>query len=422
MKKTIAWLLTLALLLTCCPVFSLQAKAQTGYAKVTSADELVSGQYVMIVDTGYAPGAFDNGWLTAVQPTVSNGAVTDAKGGIWTLTFDGESVTITDANGVTIAPKGGNTNGILSGSYQWAWTFADGKVVFSGVGEDTVTLASNTDAQYGNKFRAYKNSTVTGDHADKYPSQFTLYLAGEGAELPENPDTPDTPDVPDVPETPVEDNYVTEPQVGVAYKLGLNQTVNNAIYYFVGTMSNYYGASETDISLAVDMYLETAEGGYYLYFLDESGAKQYINIVVSGTHINFTFANTASSVFIFDTELDAPYTIVDGKVYYMGTYGNYVTFGTVAEDKVATSYLARLYATDEQPENPDQPGDEVPGDLDGVPGVDEDDAIYLLQSILMPNLFEVTQDVDFDGNGTVDEDDAIYLLQHVLMPHQFPLH
>lgn len=61
------------------------------------------------------------------------------------------------------------------------------------------------------------------------------------------------------------------------------------------------------------------------------------------------------------------------------------------------------------------------GDLDGVEGVSEDDAIYLLQAVLMPDLFPVDQTVDFDGNGTVDEDDAIYLLQHVLMPDLFPL-
>lgn len=61
------------------------------------------------------------------------------------------------------------------------------------------------------------------------------------------------------------------------------------------------------------------------------------------------------------------------------------------------------------------------GDLDGDDAVDEDDAIYLLQFVLMPELFPVTQNADIDGNGIIDEDDAIYLLQHVLMPELFPL-
>ena len=62
-----------------------------------------------------------------------------------------------------------------------------------------------------------------------------------------------------------------------------------------------------------------------------------------------------------------------------------------------------------------------PGDLDGILGVNEDDAVYLLQHILMSELFPVSQNVDFDGSGSVDEDDAIYLLQHILMPDMFPL-
>ena len=66
-------------------------------------------------------------------------------------------------------------------------------------------------------------------------------------------------------------------------------------------------------------------------------------------------------------------------------------------------------------------GATTPGNLDGNNVVNEDDAIYLLQAILMPELFPVEQFVDYDGNGIVNEDDAIYLLQHVLMPEMFPL-
>ena len=65
---------------------------------------------------------------------------------------------------------------------------------------------------------------------------------------------------------------------------------------------------------------------------------------------------------------------------------------------------------------------DLAGDLDGIPGVDTDDAIYLLQHVLMPELFPVSKAVDFDGNGSLSVDDAIYLLQHVLMPGLFPLH
>ena len=155
-----------------------ETPAEGGYVKVTDAAQLTNGQYVMIVNTGYAPGKLDGSWVSAVQPVVSGNSVTDAAGGVWTLTFNGSSVTITDANGVSIAPKGGNSNGIKSAAYDWAWSFENGAMTFAGVGGDTVVLASNSDAQYGNKFRAYKTSTV-GGYPDVYPSEFTLYKLAE---------------------------------------------------------------------------------------------------------------------------------------------------------------------------------------------------------------------------------------------------
>jgi len=63
----------------------------------------------------------------------------------------------------------------------------------------------------------------------------------------------------------------------------------------------------------------------------------------------------------------------------------------------------------------------TPGDMDKNGSINEDDAIYLLQHVLMPGVFPLEQSGDLNKNGTVDEDDAIYLLQHVLMPDIFPL-
>ena len=73
---------------------------------------------------------------------------------------------------------------------------------------------------------------------------------------------------------------------------------------------------------------------------------------------------------------------------------------------------ARIYFAGEKP---------VSGDLDENQAVDEDDAIYLLQHLLMPDDFPVYQAVDYDQNDVIDEDDVIYLLQHLLMPDDFPL-
>lgn len=146
--------------------------------KLTSADQLTDGSYVMIVSTGYAPLELSGTWLTVVQPTVAEDKVTKTEGAVWTLKVSGQSVTLTDKNGMAIAPSGGNSNGIQSGNYSWAWSFSAENQTFKfmGAGDDTVTLASNTstDSTYGgfNKFKAYKNNTVA---SQQYPCEFTLY-------------------------------------------------------------------------------------------------------------------------------------------------------------------------------------------------------------------------------------------------------
>ena len=170
--RCLALLLAVVMVLSAMPVAMAEGTAQT-YTKVTSAAELTTGKYVLVTDTDYAPDYFDNGWVLATQPSVVDGKIENPTAGVWTLTVDTDGVVMTDAKGTSIAPKGGNTNGIQSGSYKWAASFASGKFTFAGTGDDTVTLASNKGN--GNKFRAYKNSTVNGG----YPHEFTLYKLTE---------------------------------------------------------------------------------------------------------------------------------------------------------------------------------------------------------------------------------------------------
>ncbi len=174
--RLLALALALVMVLSMLPVTALASGEAATYTKVTKADELTTGSYVLLVSTGYAPGALDGGWLTAEQPTVDGDTISVASGAsyVWTLTFNGSSVKLADANGTTVAPKGGNTNGIQSGSYDWGFAFDEKTATarFTGTGSDTVTLASNKGS--ANKFRAYKNATINAG----YPCDFTLYKLG----------------------------------------------------------------------------------------------------------------------------------------------------------------------------------------------------------------------------------------------------
>ena len=152
------------------------ADKPSGYVPITSAESFVSGEYILVVSSGYAPTYYDNGWLLTDKPKIDTDIIYEGTGFLWTLTVNGNSVTIKDANGVFIAPKGGNDNGIKSGEYKWNWSVDnDGKFIFEGTGTDTVYLASNTIAAQGNnRFRGYKTTTVDGD-TKNYLHKFTLY-------------------------------------------------------------------------------------------------------------------------------------------------------------------------------------------------------------------------------------------------------
>ena len=143
------------------------------YVKVTSADDLTTGTYVLVVN-GYVATKYDSassGWVLTEAFTATGDTIVSDSIATWTLTVTGSNVTIKDSNGTFIKPKSGNNNGIQSGSYNWAWTISNGNVNFKGTGSDTTILAFNK--QEG-KIRAYKTTTVSGN-ATSYPSNFTLY-------------------------------------------------------------------------------------------------------------------------------------------------------------------------------------------------------------------------------------------------------
>ena len=171
-RRLLSVLLALVMLLSLLPtaVLAADATAKT-FKKVKSADELVTGQYVLVDEKGCSPKELSGNWVTKTTVAV-NGDTATASEGIWTITVSADGVVLTDAGNTSIAPSDSNKNAIKSGSYKWLAAFANGTFTFSGQGTDTVKLAGNTS--FENKYRAYKNTTVSGNPND-YPCNFTLY-------------------------------------------------------------------------------------------------------------------------------------------------------------------------------------------------------------------------------------------------------
>ncbi len=187
-SRLLSWLLVVAMVLTMLPTFVLAADAAT-YTKITTAEELTSGQYVMLADSGYAPTYLEGAWVLPQAVSANGNTLTGADSNtLWTLTVNGSSVQLTDSKGQSVKPKGGNTNGISAGAYDWDAICEDGTFVFKGTGSDTVTLACNTTPQTGeNRFRAYKNTTISGS---AYYYHFSLYKLTGGEVVDPDPIDP----------------------------------------------------------------------------------------------------------------------------------------------------------------------------------------------------------------------------------------
>ena len=117
-----------------------------------------------------------------------------------------------------------------------------------------------------------------------------------------------------------------------AYIFGMYQGNAQKTVYLLGGMDGYYMATTEDASKALALYLEETEGGYYLYcYVD--GAKTYINMVVSGTHVNGAYEAAASTVYTID-ERNTLIAVIDGEDYQFGTR-NDKTYTTVGPVKVS---------------------------------------------------------------------------------------
>ena len=118
------------------------------------------------------------------------------------------------------------------------------------------------------------------------------------------------------------ENYFL-PEGDVSFKLKMVQANKGQTLYFTGAMNGYYFATSEDVAEAVDLYLEAAEGGCYIYFLDGE-TKNYLYVEVSGSHTNIKFGET-QAVWTLHEESGALVTVVGEETYYIGTYGTYVT-------------------------------------------------------------------------------------------------
>ncbi|MBR2319545.1 MAG: hypothetical protein IKA50_02000, partial [Clostridia bacterium] len=162
----------------------------------------------------------------------------------------------------------------------------------------------------------------------------------------------ETPDVPDVPvDPPVSDEIETD----YPFLFGMTQynVSEEDVYFLAGGMAQtYYLATTTNPDEAIVVYVEATDGGYYFYTYD-GDTKLYINMVVSGTHVNGAYETTAATVYRYDAEYGTLIANVNGDDYWFGTR-NDNTYTTVGPCKVEYEgfYCEFYYFEDEPPVEP----------------------------------------------------------------------
>ena len=227
---------------------------------------------------------------------------------------------ITDGEGNTLT---------IYGSYS-----ADGELRYDAmdvkpVAGDTVTIYGMVGQYNGNP--QIKNGWIVA------------HIPGEGGG-----ETPVDPPV----EPPVSDEIETD----YPFLFGMTQynVSEDDVYFLAGGMAQtYYFATTTNPDEAIVVYVEAAEGGYYFYTYDVEDNKVYINMVVSGTHVNGAYETTAATVYRYDAEYGTLIANVNGADYWFGTR-NDMSYTTVGPCKVEYEgfYCEFYYFEDEPPVEP----------------------------------------------------------------------
>ncbi len=237
---------------------------------------------------------------------------------------------------MVLSSDGAHVNGAYESTASTVYTYdADYKTI----------MADINDARYWFGTRNDKNYTTVGPCNVEYAG-FYCQFYGEAGDTPVDP--PVDPD-PDVPVDPDDDLIDTT----VPYLFGMVQENVSAedVYFLDGGMNSYYMTTTTDENAAILVYLEKTNGGYYLYTMDGS-SKKYINMVVSGTHVNGVYEAVASTVYNYDWDLYTLVSEVNGDIYAFGTR-NDKTYTTMGPVKVSYGgFHADLYWIEDEPIDP----------------------------------------------------------------------
>ena len=353
----------------------------------TPSDTVVKGTPVEepVVGTGYKFGFYQNqldgkpflafagkmsGFYAATSEVISGMVdvyLENADGGYYLYFMDGNTKTYidiveraSDATKVDIALQTSGTHTVyqLNTEHNYVYTSVVGSEWYLG------TFNQN------NSISASKTSYIS-DTSKIGVSQFCAWFCTveEVEGEPENPTEPEATEPEATEPSTGTTDMVTSIETGKAYKWGVEQKNVGKTLYFAGTTANqdYYLSTTVDFAAATDVYLEAADGGYYLYFMAADGTKTYVDLYLSANgYQNIRLVTEPSAVFTYDETYNTLVAPVEGTDCYIGAYKTFETFSCSKYSYISTSFPSHFYAEGEgsEPEATEPEGevyDIVPG-------------------------------------------------------------
>ena len=237
--------------------------------------------------------------------------------------------------------------GVITEVYNTEW----GNMYITDGEGNTLTIYGSYSADGEQRYDAMDVKPVAGDTVTIYGmvgqyngtpqiknGWIVAHIPGEGGG-----ETPVDPPV----EPPVSDEIETD----YPFLFGMTQynVSEEDVYFLAGGMAQtYYFATTTNPDEAIVVYVEATEGGYYFYTYD-GDTKLYINMVVSGTHVNGAYEAAASTVYRYDASYGTLIAEVNGADYWFGTRNdkNYTTVGPCKVEY--EGFYCEFYYFEEEP-------------------------------------------------------------------------
>ncbi|MBU5668409.1 S-layer homology domain-containing protein [Peptoniphilus sp. MSJ-1] len=316
-KRFLSLILAFVLILGAGPVQAAEALSNNiAISDRAASERLESGKYVLVDSNNQVPGVLGKNWVTRSDVAADPTSMTNF---IMTLEISGDKVKIKDSSGKYLAPNGGNNNGIKEGEYSWLLVDnGDGTYSFKGQGKDTVTFANNTMSN-SSGYRAYKNTTVSGNQKNNYFTDFKLIQVEKSTE-PTDP----TPTDPTDTENPG-DNNPTEPESNVLTIKEARDASGEVTTKGIVTFLDGKNITIQDDTAGIVFRVETYDHGYNLG--DE--------IKVTGIRGNFNGieqinGNTSNTEKISTKELPTPKEVTISEILTNGE--NYESQRVILKD------------------------------------------------------------------------------------------